>query len=630
MYLSPIVLFLLCLLVLGLTAAVLRLHSRPADPPLPDAKFERMAGLSASDGLVIQTLDAKILWVNPAYCKMMGRDASEMIGRNPLTFAVPDEDRLSDDDIAKFRMEPGNPIYEHLKVQPKSHFRNIRKNGELFWNQITHCLITDDSGETFVVLSCRDVTDQIEKEEELKKSSAQLEYNASHDTLTGAANRAKLVNFVEDALAKSRKTATSVGLIQIDLDKFKEVNDIHGHSAGDAVLQHVTKSAHRVIKRSDLLARMGGDEFVVACTGIETLDELRSIANNILQSLRQSFVWENTRLTCNASIGAALTKAPSDTLDDLLRNSDFALYEVKRRGRGAVAVYDARLHRRQRRQSRRANDLSDAVQSGRIQHHFQPYAEVETGNILGFETLARWTHPEDGLVHPRDFLPLAQDLGLMPDIDFLAFKAANKLRQNLKLAGYDQIGVNINCSGSTLTHPDFRTELHHDIEARGLHPSDLTIEIREAVIFDGEEASQTHRSRIHALREDGFPILLDDFAAGYAGLTHLNQLPISGFKIERAAIHDILDDPTNRKVAAMILELSNDLGLQAVAEGIETEEQAAEIVAIGGRLIQGHLLSPALPAASVLPWLSQRKSMTWLLPSAIAPDDAPRYLSANS
>jgi len=385
-----------------------------------------------------------------------------------------------------------------------------------------------------------------------------------------------------------------------------------------------------VLRKTDLFARMGGDEFVAVCPDLVSIEELSQISKAMREAMRQPVLWEGKELSCDVSIGAALTRQPSDTLEDLLRKSDFALYDIKTRGRGAVAVYDARLDRRQKRLSSRSNDLAEAVRSGKLEHHFQPIGEIDTGRIVAFETLARWPHPEDGLLQPPDFLPLAQHLGLMVEIDFLAFHAANRMRARLKSQGFGAIGVNINCAGSTLSHPDFRTALKRDLKKLELTPADLTLEIREAMIFDAENSRQNHVQRIHDLRNDGFPILLDEFAAGYHGLTHLNQLPIAGFKIERGMIKDIMDDPTNRKVAGMILELSADLGLIAIAEGIETTEQAVQVRQLGGQLIQGHLISPALPPAQVLPWLAQRATVPWPVPSAIAPDDSPRYLRQNS
>lgn len=592
-----------------------------------DLKFGAMASISAHDGLVIQNTRGITLWVNPAYCDMMGWREDELIGRNPLTYALPPENRPTDEEIANFCMEPGNDLFEKLQVSEVTLFENVRKSGERFWIQISLSYNKGDDGETYVILVCRDVTAQVHREEELKETSDQLAFAASHDALTGAANRTKLLAYADSTLEAARINQDNVGLFQIDLDRFKEINDLHGHFAGDAILKHVTNAVTQMLGEDDLMARMGGDEFVVIRPQVSDIEALRHFGAQMREAIQKPCQWEAATLYCDASIGAALSENGRDSIEDLMHKADFALYDVKRAGRGAVAVFDAHLDRRQRRRSQRINEIVAAVDTPEIQFRFAPFGMAETGAVVGFETQAHWQHPTKGLLGPQKFLSTVHDLGLISRIDARAVIAAADLRRRLLDAGHGHVRVSFHCAGESMINDDYRQSLQKTLRDKDLAPADMLIEVRESTALD---ATDRQRQQLDALHRDGFAILLNDFSADIRGLANLGTLPISGFKITRDTMDGFLCDDDSRKMAGMIIDRATKVGLLAIVKGIETPEQARQVAAFGGQLIEGPLFAAPLPADQILPWLGQHAATGWQGASAIAPADLHRYLRANS
>jgi diguanylate cyclase (GGDEF)-like protein len=271
--------------------------------------------------------------------------------------------------------------------------RNQRSDGSLFWNQISASFHEVEGQPDLVILLCRDVTEQVDQEQALRESTRTLAFMAEHDSLTGLANRNKYNVFIKSALDGNPATRPGFGVLQIDLDHFKAINDRHGHAAGDAALQHVATTLGRSLRQTDLLARLSGDEFVAVCAGITHDSELLCIGQALGQAVRAPFHFDGKQIDVSISIGAAIAGSDDDTGDSLLQKSDFALYEVKRAGRGHVAVYDSNLHEEAQRRDRFGLQLRDAIEGNKLTFYFQPTVDLHTGAIRGFEALARWQHP---------------------------------------------------------------------------------------------------------------------------------------------------------------------------------------------------------------------------------------------
>lgn len=575
-----------------------------------DLAFSRIAVAHADDGLLVMDMQGIIRWVNPAYCRIMGYTAAEVIGRNPLGFAFVTEQRPDAETLRNFRFDTNDPAQQGLQL-----YQNQRKNGGIFWNQINTSFYTTPAGRQYAVLVCRDVTSTIEKEKQLEATSLELAHLAAHDDLTGAANRATLTKFLDRALQQARTDGTRIGVLNIDLDKFKHINDSYGHSAGDAVLVAVVKRIRANIRETDLLARVGGDEFVVIYQGLQSLTDLQVIGAGLIAAVNRTLIWQSTRLHCQISIGAALSSDMTESAASLLLQSDFALYEVKRTGRGKVVAYNRDLHDRHTRETELAADLQAAVSENGLSFHFQPIIDVNSGAVCSIETLVRWHHPREGFICPSEFLPIAQSLGLAAAVDFHALQAALDMKRQLDQSGFTAAKVSFNASSDLLAHAEFLPRLTEGLRTRGLNGSNLIIEILEAVVSEIEQGRTKTADTLADLRRLGVATVLDDFGGGHTGLTHLSRLPMNGVKIDGSLTQRFLDDPKIDRIFATLITLCRELGLTVTTEGVETYDQAKRLAELGSTTIQGCWITPPLASDALIDWLNTATHCPRLSPS---------------
>lgn len=569
-----------------------------------EATYYRIACSNTDDGLVIQSLDGRVRWVNPAYCRIMGYRAEEVIGQNPMAYAMRPEDRPTDEAIENFSYRIDDPNWGRLSL-----YRNVRKNGEEFWNQIRVSFHQDDVDGEFVILVCRDVSEEVDRENELKKKSAELAHVATHDNLTGVANRVRMMEFTNAALLAAAETRTHVGLLQIDLDKFKLVNDTYGHSAGDAVLQHVTEKISKTLRKTDLLARLGGDEFVAICTQFSELDHLKRLGAELVDCVHTPLYFEGQKITPSISVGAAMSEPDGAQVDDLLRKADLALYEVKRSGRGDVAVYDAALHDTVQRNTRRSDSLQQAISNDLISFVFQPTIETATGRVCALEVLARWTDTQGVTRLPPEFLPMAKNLGLMDKIDLKALAAAETLLSQIFESDIKGLTIACNASPDLLCQPDHLERMTAIFAKSCVTASDIQIELPEGFVTNARSDDTEKRQIIAALHAQGFRTILDQFEGGFAGLVQIESLSIAGFKTARTLMRNLADGANNRKALGMINELACDLGLTGIALGVETRDAFDALTAAGVAYAQGNWIAPPIPATQVFDWLKTHQSV---------------------
>ena len=593
-----ILLAVLCLLaVLGLV-----LRRRAAASVARTPQFDAIACASISDGIVVQTLDGIIIWANPAYLRLFRLPRDRVLGRNPLSFCEPRDSSLTRDQIAAFRYDPDDPTWQKLFV-----VRNRRSDDSLFWNQISVSFHRTDDGSTLAVLVCRDVTEQVDREKALRDSSRSLAHMAEHDSLTGVANRNRFNAFITDALSGSPETRAGLGVLQIDMDKFKAINDRFGHAAGDAALQHVARTISRSLRQTDLLARLGGDEFVAVCPGVTQDSELLRIGQSLGEAVKAPLRFEGKDIDVSISIGAALADHRDTTSDKLLQKSDFALYEVKRKGRGTVAIYDSTLHAEAQRRDRLSLQLRDAIESDRLSFYFQPTIDLATNDVRGFEALARWQHPIHGLIHPSDFILIAKELNLMARIDVAAARAAADLQKRLSYIGFGHVRVGINGSTHLLHDPAQITAVQAEFTRVGVQPRQVVIELAERDVFADTDGIEANIAAISRLVDFGFSILIDGFGAGYAGLLHIDTLAVTGFKIEKTLVRHLDTAPACERITDMLLHFAREKGIYCVACGIETMAQADLVRAHGGLVGQGNHFARAMPSEDVVDWIRHRQ-----------------------
>lgn len=569
----------------------------------------------ANDGLVYQDMSARILWANAAYCRTMGWELAEIVGRRPQEFCFPPEVKPSDAEIEAFAFDEHSYEFKNLVRRP-----NIRKNGHRFWHEFNLSVVEPRPGEKRVILVSRDVTTQVHREQELERARADLLYAADHDALTGLHNRTAFLTATDKILRSPDAAAREIGLLYIDLDRFKSINDTHGHAAGDRVLVHVAASIRAAIGVRDLSCRMGGDEFVVACPGVSDFDMLQHIADKLLDHLTTPIPWTDGTLTCGASIGAALSQGSPMTAEDLIRSADFALYEAKAPGAPRIARYDASLHERQEAENALMQEFSDALDADAISFAYQPVLDASSGRFTKFETLARWTRANGQQIGPDQFLPYASRLNRMTDVDFAAVRATASLTAELRAMGHDIRGA-FNTSSEALAHRDFLTCLEQEARAAGLTPDTLVVEVLETTFFGSDTTDSLAATRISQLRAQGYRVYLDDFGVGYAGLAHLGQLDITGIKLDRSLVANVVHDRSARIIATSILRMCQELGVNALAEGIETAEQADFLAANGCALLQGFGIARPMDRAALIARIQDAA------PIFIAPA-APRALPA--
>lgn len=559
----------------------------------------RAVAQHANDGLVYLDMEARILWANPAYCRIMGREFEEMQGLRPQEFCFPPELKPSQTEIESFRFDPDR--YEAERFVRRL---NIRKNGERFWNEISMSLVEPEPGQQRGILVARDVTARVEHEQELERARAELHHAAHNDALTGLRNRTAFLSAADSILRQPDADKRALGLLYVDLDYFKAINDSNGHAAGDKLLIHVADAIRATTEHPHLACRMGGDEFVMAYPGVTDFDTLQYIADALMERIRTPFEWGDTTLICGASIGIALNNGNTTTAEDLIRSADFALYKAKAPGVPSIARYDADLHERQTAENALMDQFVRTLDRDGIDFMFQPILDARSGKIRSFETLARWTHPDGHVIGPDVFLRFAARVNRMTDIDFSAIRATTSLVAELNARGHSIRGA-FNVSSDSLAHPDFMECLKYEANKRNLSPDTLVAEVLETTFFGADTTDSLAATRINDLRELGYCVYLDDFGVGYAGLSHLSQLNVSGVKLDRSLIANVAHDRSARIITTSILRLCDELGVGTLGEGIETAEQFEFLSSQGCFRLQGFGIARPMSRSAVIDLVEQ-------------------------
>ncbi len=550
----------------------------------------------ANDGIVVQDVFGRIEWSNPAYSRITGFSAEEILGRRPQEFVLPDDVKPSDEEIASFRYDISSGILDSYEI-----VRNVRKSGETFWIQLSFAVVGKEGDPNLkVIVICRDVTEQNEREEALKKAKHEVEHLARHDVLTGLANRIQLAEFLHKNLQEQRER---IGLLHIDLDRFKAVNDTLGHAAGDAILVHAGDIMRSLVRSNDLVSRVGGDEFVIACPNIRDEAVLAAMAERLVAALGKPFQWQDRSIHIGASVGISISRASTRYAEELLHEADIALYQVKATGRGSFISFNAELGTIHRHRQKLHAALVAAIRTDQLFVVFQPQQDITSGKILGFEALVRWRHPEYGILSPAAFFSVAEESGLMSDIDRIAARHALDGLSALRRAGWFDIRMSLNVSSYLLSEKAFVKTLRQEVMTRGLDAEDVTVEILETTLFSYADDAPLHA--IQSLSDAGFSIELDDFGTGYAGLAHLAQLPIQGVKIDHSMIQRLPSDNTSQAIVRAIIDLCHELGLHTVAEGVELPEQQAFLTKAGCSVMQGYGIAQPMSLPDALIWMAK-------------------------
>ncbi|MCS6877364.1 MAG: EAL domain-containing protein [Geminicoccaceae bacterium] len=421
-----------------------------------------------------------------------------------------------------------------------------------------------------------------------RRALERARYLASHDPLTGLANRARFGQSLEERLALNARSDRRLAVFLLDLDRFKDVNDTLGHAAGDELLRIAAARLSAELRASDVLARLGGDEFAILVPDLAEAEQALALAGRLLRALAEPFAIEKQTVRAGGSIGIALAPEHGRSAGDLLRNADIALYRAKALGRGQACLFAAPMAEEYRERQRLEADLRAALERGELALHYQPKFDARTGALTSCEALLRWHHPERGSVPPARFVPLAEETGLIHAIGAWVLEEA--CRQAVAWGG---LPVAVNLSPVQLRDEELPERVRAVLEATGLPPDRLELEITETALLDeGERAIRTLR----ALRALGVRIAMDDFGTGHSSLGHLQRLPFDKLKIDRSFVDRLEEDPRRRAIVAAIVDLARAFGMATCAEGVETDGQLDALRRTGCEEVQGYLLARPLPA----------------------------------
>ena len=439
---------------------------------------------------------------------------------------------------------------------------------------------------------------------ERKESDQHLTYLSHYDRLTGLANRELFRDRLHQAMTRAERSGQVIALLFLDLDRFKAVNDTLGHLAGDELLIEVAGRLKKSVRRSDTIARLGGDEFTVILEGLEDPLDAEVVCAKILKSLSEPVQIRNQEIYVTTSIGVTFFPADDVDINGLLRNADAAMYRAKEEGRNRYNLFTADISARAVNRMAIESALRHALERQEFHLCYQPKVCVQTGVVLGAEALIRWDNPQRGLVSPLEFIPVAEDTGLIVPIGEWVLRRACADMRKWHAAGFEHVSVAVNLSARQFRHGELVSAVARILADTGISPRQLELEITESLLMDDTEASQL---ALRALKALGTCIYLDDFGTGYSSLAYLKKFPLDGLKIDRSFINDLPGDTDDEAITSAILALSKALRLGVVAEGVETRDQLNFLRDAGCQVVQGYLFSRPLVFTDFLSWLQRTR-----------------------
>lgn len=506
-----------------------------------------------ADGLLIIDSAGKIVNANPSFYKIMHLEKDKVINRT-INSIFPET--FSDRNILK-RLEAGNII------------RDMESR-----------ILTDGKSELFLSISASPVIDKYRQKlgyviiirdiSERKQSEKQLQYMATHDALTNLPNRMVLNDRLRNTISRARRYHQLVGILMIDVDRFKEINDSYGHDYGDRFLVAVAKKLSECVRECDTVSRLGGDEFVVLLTDIKSKADIEKVIKRIRSSFSNPILIGKSEIMINLSIGVSIYPDDADNIEELLKLSDLALYRVKASGRNNFLFYSPEINTSARKFIKLEREMKKAIESNEFEIYYQPMYELSSGKLMAMEALLRWNHPELGLIKPMEFIPAAERIGLIIPIGEWVLKKVCQQASVWSEKEIHKIPIAINLSSKQLLDPDLINKIDNALNNYKIAPYFLEIEFTESAAMPNIE--ETIRI-VKELRHRGISIIIDDFGSGYSSMAWLKHLSADAIKIDQFFIQNIAYDPHDAAIVKAIVSMAHSMGIEVVAEGIETEEQ---------------------------------------------------------
>ena len=552
------------------------LQRAQADLRVAAIAFESQMGICVTDPQGV------ILRVNQSYCDITGYSAAEAVGKTSALLKSGRHDA---------------PFYDamHSAIAATGAWHgeiwNRRKDGSIFpeWLTIT-AVKTDDGQISHFVSTLTDITQRKADEEKIR-------HLAYYDPLTGLPNRRLLLDRLQQAMMTSRRTQCQGALMFIDLDNFKLVNDTLGHDKGDLLLQEMARRLSACIRAGDTVARLGGDEFVVVLENMDTqarkaARQAQVVSEKVLLSIAQPLQLAGHELQTSCSIGVVLLTDDNASADDLMKHADLAMYQAKEAGRNTVRFFDPEMHAAVVKRVALEKDLRTGLQQGHLELFYQVQVDAQD-HVVGTEALVRWHHPQRGLISPAEFIPLAEDSGLiLPLGQWVLETACTQLARWALEPGREHLTVAVNVSGRQMQQNDFVAQVLETLERTGAPAQRLKLELTESLLLDNPQDTIT---KMEALKAHGVGFSLDDFGTGYSSLAYLRQLPLDQLKIDQSFVHNLVSDPRATAIVRTIVTLANNLGLSVIAEGVETDAERQNLAANGCYVYQGYLFGRPVP-----------------------------------
>jgi diguanylate cyclase (GGDEF)-like protein len=442
----------------------------------------------------------------------------------------------------------------------------------------------------------------------LRRAEERLAHQSSYDPLTGLPNRTLFMNRLEQALLSASRQRDAVAVLFLDLDGFKVINDTLGYASGDELLAGVAGRLAASVRAGDTIARFGGDEFTVLLEGITHQDDAIRVAERITEELRMPLALGGREVFVTASIGIAVNGTGQERPDDLLQHADVALHRAKGAGRSRRIVFSPEMNTNTIERLDLETDLRRAVERGELRVHYQPELDLAAGRIVGMEALARWQHPLRGLISPAEFIPMAEETGLILPIGWWVLEQA--CRQARRWQAQHPHGptlvMSVNLSARQFQHPDLVGQVARVLRRTRLEPAYLRLEITETVVMDGAESIIETLRRLKAL---GVQLAIDDFGTGYSSLAYLKRFPVDVLKVDKSFVDGLGQDPEDTAIVRAVITLAKSLGLRVTGEGVETSEQMTQLRAMGCDLAQGYYFARPLTSEAAATWLSGEQGL---------------------
>ena len=452
----------------------------------------------------------------------------------------------------------------------------------------------------------RHIAEQERISSQLKESKEHFRHAAFHDTLTNLPNRALLAENLKFVIERAKQHEDyQFAVLFLDLDRFKNVNDSLGHSIGDQLLIAMARRLESCTREADMVARLGGDEFAVLLDGIPDQNEAARMGQRIQEKLQSPFNLSGHEVFTTTSIGIALSSTGYDHPENMLRDADTAMYRAKAKGKACYEIFDKGMHTHAVYLLQMENDLRRAIEREELRVHYQPIVSLDSGQLAGFEALVRWQHPERGFINPSDFIPLAEDTGLIVPLGLWVLRrACEQLGQwQWQSAANRSLFMSVNLSGKQVARPKLVSEIRQVLEETRIDPKYLKLEITESAVMENAETAVQLLRRLKAL---GVQLSIDDFGTGYSSLGYLHRFPVNTLKVDRSFVGRIGEAAENIEIVRTIISLAENMGMEVVAEGVETLSQLAQLRKLNCQYGQGYLFSRPVDAESVSTWISRK------------------------